>query len=58
MEHRVELEQILLAGLPEQERKETVQSIQRATSAKLDHLRSLRDPNAHGVNEPVEYEVS
>ena len=38
MEHRTELEQILLAGLPERERHETVQSIRAATAKKLKHL--------------------
>jgi hypothetical protein len=44
MEHRTELEQILLAGLPERERHETLQSIRSATAKKLDHLRRQKDP--------------
>jgi hypothetical protein len=43
VEHRTELQDILLAGLPEQERRQTVESMQRATIKKLTHLRSLRD---------------
>jgi hypothetical protein len=39
MEHRTELEQILLAGLPERERHETLESIRAATAKKLKHLR-------------------
>jgi hypothetical protein len=38
MEHRTELEQILLAGLPDRERHETLQSIRAATARKLHHL--------------------
>jgi hypothetical protein len=43
VEHRTELQDILLAGLPEQERRQTVQSMHRATIEKLTHLRSLQD---------------
>jgi hypothetical protein len=43
VEHSTELQDVLLAGLPEQERRETVESMQRATVQKLEHLRSLQD---------------
>jgi hypothetical protein len=45
MEHRTELEQILLAGLPERERHETVQSIRAATAKKLDYLQRQERPS-------------
>jgi hypothetical protein len=40
MEHRHDLEQILLNGLPEDERRQTIDSITEATAARLAHLRS------------------
>jgi hypothetical protein len=40
MEHRHDLEQILLNGLPEDERRQTIDSMTEATAAKLAHLRS------------------
>lgn len=44
MEHRSDLEQILLAGLPEQDRRETVESIREETAQKLDRLRRRDEP--------------
>jgi hypothetical protein len=43
MEHRTDLEEVLLAGLPEQDRRETVESIREATARKLDRLRQQTD---------------
>jgi hypothetical protein len=43
MEHRVELEQLLLDGLPDQERRQTIHSMQRATDRKLAHLQRQSD---------------
>ena len=39
MEHRLDLEQLLLAGLPEPMRHDTVRTIRAATTKKLNHLR-------------------
>jgi hypothetical protein len=38
MEHRTDLERILLDGLPEQEREQTIESMQRNTAKKLAYL--------------------
>jgi hypothetical protein len=43
MEHRTELEQILLDGLPEQERQKSMESMQRTTAKKLAHLQWQAD---------------
>jgi hypothetical protein len=45
VEHRHAREQILLAGLPDQERRETLASMRRASIKKLNHLRIVPDPN-------------
>jgi hypothetical protein len=56
MEHRTELEQILLAGLPEQERKETLKSMRQATAKKLSHLRSVANPDDRELTDSSVYE--
>jgi hypothetical protein len=43
MEHRLDLEKSLLAGLPEQQRRDTIQSMSEATAKKLAHLRRHLD---------------
>jgi hypothetical protein len=50
MEHRSDLEDILLAGLPDQERRHVVQMMQQVTAAKL------RRKRAEGVrdNDPID----
>jgi hypothetical protein len=50
MEHRLELEQLLLAGLPEDERKATVRSIRQVTAKKLAHIRSQNEPMPEKVS--------
>ena len=39
MEHRTDLERLLLDGLPEQEREKTIDSMQQNTAKKLAYLR-------------------
>ncbi len=51
MEHRQDLEQILLDGLPEDERRQTLESMERARQAKLERLRQGRSPEMDSVNE-------
>lgn len=43
MEHRTDLEDLLLAGLSEEEREEVRQAMDGATARKLDRLRRQRD---------------
>jgi hypothetical protein len=43
VEHRDDIELILLNGLPEQERLQTMESIANATAKKLAHLRAMAD---------------
>ena len=40
MEHRTDLEIVLLNGLPDDERQHVVSAMERATSVRLRHLRS------------------
>jgi hypothetical protein len=40
MEHRDDLEHVLLSGLPEDERRETIESMTEATASKLARLRA------------------
>jgi hypothetical protein len=53
MEHRLDLEQLLLAGLPEHERQHVVTTIRETDSEKLRRIRAQRDPctdTGAGVN--------
>ncbi len=50
MEHRHDLEEILLSGLPEDERKHVVETIRRVDQSKLEELRARSDCD----EEPVE----
>lgn len=47
VEHRLELENLLLAGLPESERQQVIEAMREATATELRRKRALRDPNFH-----------
>jgi hypothetical protein len=51
MEHRDDLEQLLLSGLPEDERHQTQQSMDQATRLKLQRLRQGRSPELDSLEE-------
>jgi hypothetical protein len=40
MEHRQDLERLLLDGLPELEREHVIKAMDKTTAAKLEHLRA------------------
>jgi hypothetical protein len=50
MEHRFELQDILLRGLPEQERQHVVRVIEQVTAEKRRHLQSLDTPDDKIIN--------
>ena len=51
MEHRDDLEQLLLSGLPEDERRQVQQSMEQATRIKLERLRQGRSPEMDWLND-------
>ena len=51
MEHRQDLEQILLDGLPGEERRQTLESMEQARRAKLERLRQGRSPGMDLLDE-------
>ena len=51
MEHRDDLEQLLLSGLPEDERRQVQQSMEQATRIKLERLRQGRSPEMDSLND-------
>ncbi len=51
MEHRDDLEQLLLSGLPEDERRQVQQSMEQATRIKLERLRQGRSPEMDWLDE-------
>jgi hypothetical protein len=58
MEHRSDLENILLNGLPEQERHHVVKIMQQVTTGKLQRLRAqdVRDQQPIDLSEADEFE--
>jgi hypothetical protein len=50
MEHRFELQDILLRGLPEQERQHVVRVMEQVTADKRRHLQSRDTPDNGTIN--------
>jgi hypothetical protein len=50
MEHRFELQDILLRGLPEQERQHVVRVMEQVTADKRRHLQSQDTPDNRTIN--------